>query len=179
MNNVDIGIHIKKLRLDQRRSQQEISDLCGITKSHLSKIENGKVLPSLGVLDKIAEALRTKLSILLGEEQHRDIVFTQHAEAMEGLIKTSKGYRIYPYAADNGEKRMQPFLFYTNKKQHKLHFTAHDSEEFIYVLQGEMLFRIGNEEYHLKEGDGIYFDANYDHQTVPLSEDLKVLDIFA
>ncbi len=178
MDNSNIGVHIKKLRVDQRRSQQEIADYCGVTKSHLSKIENGKVLPSLGVLDKIAEALNTKLSILLGEEQHKDIVFTPHDEALKGLIKTAKGYKIYPYAADNGDKRMQPFLFYTNKKQHKLHFTAHDSEEFIYVLQGEMMFKIGGEQYHLKEGDGIYFDAKYDHQTIPLSEDLKVLDIF-
>ncbi|MGC9311106.1 MAG: helix-turn-helix domain-containing protein [Sediminispirochaetaceae bacterium] len=178
MNKYDIGIHIKKIRLEQRRSQQEIADYCGFTKSHLSKIENGRVVPSIGALDKIAEALNTRVSILLGEEAHKEVVLTSHEEALEGLIRTAQGYQIYPYASDYDEKKMQPFLFLTSKKKHKLHTTAHESEEFIYILEGEMILKIGSNEYHLKEGDGIYFNARYEHQTIPLSENLKVLDIF-
>jgi len=178
MNNRDIGIHIKKLRLEQRRSQQEIAEYCGFTKSHLSKIENGRVVPSLGALDKIAESLHTKVSILIGEEAQKEVVLTSHGEAVEGLIKTAKGYWMYPYASEYGQKKMQPFLFHTEKKKHKLHTTAHESEEFMYILEGEMILKIGTSEYHMKKGDGIYFNARYEHQTIPLSEDLKVLDIF-
>lgn len=179
MNSIDIGIHIKKKRLEQRRSQQEIAEFCGFTKSHLSKIENGKVLPSLGALDKIAEVLKTKVGILLGEEIHKEVVFHSKAEADSGLLLTSKGYSMFPYATDYGEKKMQPFLFCTCKKSHKLHSSSHDSEEFYYVLEGEMILKIGKNEYHLKEGDSIYFNARYEHQTIPLTETLKVLDIFA
>ena len=178
MNKKDIGVHIRKIRLEQRRSQQEVADACDFTKSHLSKIENGRVVPSLGALDKIAEALSVKVSFLLGEEIHKEVVLTSNQEALDGLIMTAKGYRIHPYASEFGDKKMQPFLFLTDKKTHKLHTTAHDSEEFIYILEGEMILRIGTSEYHMREGDGIYFNARYEHQTIPISEHVKVLDIF-
>lgn len=178
MNRKAIGVHIKKIRLEQRRSQQEIADACGFTKSHLSKIENGRVMPSIGALDKIAEALNISISFLLGEEVHKEVVLTSHKEALDSLIKTTKGYWVHPYASDYSDKKMQPFLFVTDKKTHKLHTTAHESEEFIYILEGELILRIGATEYHMREGDGIYFNARYEHQTIPISEHIKVLDIF-
>lgn len=177
MNNEDIGIHIKKLRLEQRRSQQEVADTCGFTKSHLSKIENGKVIPSLGALDKIARTLNTRVGLLLGEEVHQEVVHNPVDMAESGLIKTAKGYSMFPYASDYGDKKMQPFLFLSKKNEHKLHTTAHESEEFIYVLEGEMILKIGTTEYHLKPGDGLYFNARYEHQTIPLTDTVKVIDV--
>lgn len=177
MNNEDIGIHIKKIRLEQRRSQQEVADNCGYTKSHLSKIENGKVIPSLGALDKIARSLNTKVGFLLGEEIHREVVHNPVTEAEGGLIKTAQGYSMFPYASEYGDKKMQPFLFLTKKNDHKLHTTAHESEEFIYVLEGEMILKIGATEYNLKTGDGLYFNARYEHQTIPITDTVKVIDV--
>ncbi len=162
----DIGIHIKKMRLQQRRLQQEVADACGFTKSHLSKIENGKVVPSLGALDKIAEALHTKISTLLGEDMYEEVVINTREETEQGLMKTAKGYSMFPYASDYGEKKMQPFYFRTKKGEHKLHTTAHESEEFFYILKGEIILKVGGREYHLKEGDGIYFNARIEHQTI-------------
>lgn len=173
-----IGIHIKKIRLQQRRLQQEVADACGFTKSHLSKIENGKVVPSLGALDKIAKALGTRVGVLLGEDVYQEVVMNTRQEALEGMVKTAQGYGMFPYAADYGEKKMQPFLFRTLKKEHTLHSTAHESEEFFYIISGEMILKIGEKEYHLKEGDGIYFNARLEHQTIPISEEVQVLDIF-
>jgi len=42
-----------------------------------------------------------------------------------------------------------------------------------------MILKIGDQEYHLKEGDGIYFNGSMEHQTIPLSETVKVLDIIS
>ncbi|MFO7731173.1 MAG: cupin domain-containing protein, partial [Spirochaetia bacterium] len=58
-----------------------------------------------------------------------------------------------------------------------LHTTAHESEEFIYVLEGEMILKIGATEYNLKAGDGLYFNARYEHQTIPISDTVKVIDV--
>ena len=178
MKNSEIGIHIRKLRLQQKRSQKELAEACGYTKSHLSKIENSKVIPSLGALDKIAKALRTKVSILLGEESHKEIVYNSGEQAFAELIETAKGYSIFPFAVEYHDKKMQPFLFVTEKGKHIPHSTSHDSEEFFYVIEGEMVLKIGNKEYHLKEGDGLYFNARYEHQTIPLTDTVKVLNVF-
>jgi transcriptional regulator with XRE-family HTH domain len=178
MKNIEIGIHIKKVRLQQKRSQKELADACGFTKSHLSKIESGKVVPSLGALDKIAEALRTRVSILLGEDSHEEIVYNSSTQALTEMIETAKGYSIFPFAVEYHEKKMQPFLFITEKAKHVPHTTCHESEEFIYVLEGEMILKIGKKEYNLKAGDGLYFNARYEHQTIPLTDSVKVLNLF-
>jgi mannose-6-phosphate isomerase-like protein (cupin superfamily) len=73
---------------------------------------------------------------------------------------------------------MQPFLFISEKSKHVPHTTCHESEEFFYVLEGEMILKIGKKEYHLKTGDGLYFNARYEHQTIPLTETVKVLNVF-
>lgn len=173
----NIGIHIKKIRSQQNKKQQDVAAACGFTKSHLSKIENDKVVPSLGALDKIAEALNTKIGILLGEDIGEEIVQNSKEESESGMMKTSKGYSIFPFASDYGEKKMQPFLFHTNKNEHILHTTVHESEEFFFVLSGEMILKFGMKEYHLKKGDGIYFNAHIEHQTIPLTNDVEILDI--
>ncbi|HCS37588.1 MAG: XRE family transcriptional regulator [Spirochaetae bacterium HGW-Spirochaetae-4] len=179
MDQVKIGFHIKKARLQQKRTQQEIADFCGFTKSHLSKIEKGKVMPSIGVLAKIADSLGIKISFLLDEDNHKDITHDVHATVVNQLIKTSKGYSMYPFASAQEDKAMQPFYFETHSNEHKLHKTTHEGEEFLYILEGEMILKIGDQEYHLKEGDGIYFNGSMEHQTIPLSETVKVLDIIS
>ncbi len=179
MDAIAIGLHIKKIRLQQKRTQQEIADFCGFTKSHLSKIESGKVMPSIGVLAKIAEALQTKISFLLDEENHKDITHDSKDEITSKMIKTSKGYSIYPFASTQEDKVMQPFLFETHKKDHKIHTTIHEGEEFLYILEGEMILKIGTEKYHLREGDGLYFDARMEHETTPLTETVRVLDVLS
>jgi len=179
MNAIGIGLHIKKIRLQQKRTQQEIADFCGFTKSHLSKIEKGKVMPSIGVLSRIAESLQIKISYLLDEENHKDITHDTHEEIQTKMIKTSKGYSIYPFASAQENKVMQPFLFETHKKEHKLHTTIHEGEEFLYILEGEMILKLGTEEYHLRKGDGLYFDAHLEHETIPLTDTVKVLDILS
>ena len=41
-----------------------------------------------------------------------------------------------------------------------------------------MILKIGKKEYHLKAGDGLYFNARYEHQTIPLTDTVKVLNLF-
>ncbi len=179
MNPEIIGLHIKKIRLQQKRTQQDVADYCGFTKSHMSKIEKGKVMPSIGVLAKIADFLNTKVSILLDEEKHEDLILDKKQAVESQMIKTSKGYSVFPFAAGHEDKKMQPFYFVTRKDEHKLHKTTHEGEEFMYVLEGKMILKIESKEFTLSEGDGFYFDARLEHQTIPLTETLRVLDIFS
>lgn len=178
MNAEKMGATIKRIRLAQRRTQQDIATICNLSKSYLSKIEKGSVLPSLSVLGQIANALGTKVSILVAEEERISIVHETAEHVLANLSNTSMGYSIFPFATSISKKKVQPFLFITKKSEHKLNKNSHDDDEFLYILSGEMFLEIGNKKYHLKEGDGIFFDARIEHMTIPISEEVKVLDIF-
>jgi transcriptional regulator with XRE-family HTH domain len=173
-----LGSRIRRLRLEQRRTQREIADACGFTKSLLSKIERDRVMPPVATLVKIANALGTRISVLIEAGTKVPSVVTTGAEVAEGMISTDQGYRIHPYATRFERKRMQPFMFTVRRGEVKEHHLAHEGEEFLYVLDGCVRVQVGPDEHVLNAGDALYFDAAYIHQVIPVSEEARYLDIF-
>lgn len=64
-----IGKRIKKARLSLNITQTVLADSCDICETYLSYIESGTRIPSLEVIDRIASALGTTISALLGDGQ--------------------------------------------------------------------------------------------------------------
>jgi len=60
-----IGSTIRKLRTERKKTQDELSGLAGIARSHLAAIESGKNSPTVETLWKIADALNIKPSMIL------------------------------------------------------------------------------------------------------------------
>jgi transcriptional regulator with XRE-family HTH domain len=178
MTDQKIGFTLRAMRLKQGRTIQEISDFCGLSKSMVSKIETNNVFPSVATLSKLAKALGTNVSSLLEENSENSEVFVQAITAEQNTIQTEKGYSIFPYASGYKAKKMQPFLFIAIKGEVKHHHVSHEGEEFIYVLEGEMKFQVGDIEYFMRRGDSLYFNALKTHQVLPVSDTVKYLDIF-
>lgn len=59
--DIEIGEKIKQLRLDKKLSQQALAEGCGISRSNLNRIENGKGAPSTDTLLKLSEVLGSGL----------------------------------------------------------------------------------------------------------------------
>lgn len=57
-----VGDRIRQLRENHGISQEELADRCGIHRTHLSKIERGKISPAVVTLSRIAGALKIKMS---------------------------------------------------------------------------------------------------------------------
>lgn len=178
MKNLAIGTHLRKIRLRQNRTIQEIADACNLSKSMISKIETNKVIPSVSTLVKLAKSLGAHVSALLEENGDVASVLTHADEVGRNLTRTDRGYHIYPFAPMYKNKKMQPFFFVARKGEVKEHHLTHEGEEFIYVLEGSMKFQVGDVEYSMKEGDSLYFDSLEKHQVVPVSDTVKYLDVF-
>ena len=174
----NIGPHIRRLRLEQHRTQQEIATRAGFTKSLLSKIESGQVVPPVATLIKIAEALGTSVSGIIESGEHLNTVAGTAQEVAEGLVQTERGYWIYPFASRHQGKRMQPILIVAKKGEVKEHHLTHRGEEFIYVLEGSMWVEVGEERHRLAVGGSIYFNSTEPHQVIPITKVAKYLNIF-
>jgi transcriptional regulator with XRE-family HTH domain len=173
-----VGPRIRRLRLQQGQTQEDVAKACGFTKSLLSKIETCDTQPPVATLVKIAGALGTSLSALLEHDTAAGPVFTAINEAVQSLARTEKGYSASPFAASLGTKKMQPFLFEVRKGKVKQHTLSHAGEEFRFVIEGEILFRVGHVEYRMRAGDSLYFDATHEHGVMAVSEVARYLDIF-
>lgn len=60
-----IGMNIRKIRIDRGYSQEKLAEFAGLTPVHISHLETGNTMPSVGTLVKIANALNTSTDSLL------------------------------------------------------------------------------------------------------------------
>ena len=174
-----LGPTIRKLRTLQSRTLQEIAASCGFTPSLLSKIEHGRTVPPISTLTKIADALGVRVSSLLDEGHVQGTVFEEGAECSRRLTTTSKGYSFYAFALERAEKAFQPYLFTAEKNKVKRNPLSHRGQEFVYMLEGEMRYRVGPTEYTLRPGDSLYFDSALEHDLEPISKSVRYVAVFS
>lgn len=68
-----IGQRIRKLRIANDMTQEQLADLCGVTRTSVTHWELGTTVPRSGALDAMARAFRVPPSaIAYGEEQEGD-----------------------------------------------------------------------------------------------------------
>src|SRR5690606_10073190 len=87
----------------------------GFTKGYLSKIENSKVIPPIGTLVKIAQALQTDLAELLETEsqaERNDGICIVRSWDRETILRggSSFGYDYMALANKKRHKHMEPFI---------------------------------------------------------------------
>jgi mannose-6-phosphate isomerase-like protein (cupin superfamily) len=81
-----------------------------------------------------------------------------------GATDARKHMEYHPLAQQKAGRHMEPFIIDINPEttpEYKL--SAHEGEEFIYVMEGEIEVEYGKERYSLKEGDSIYYDSIVKH----------------
>ena len=66
-----LGRTIRETRQEKGLSQEVLSGLAGIARTHLTMIENGTMHPTIETLSKIAQALGLHTSELLGKMEKR------------------------------------------------------------------------------------------------------------
>ena len=80
-NKKAFGVVISRLRVQKGLTQESLSGLAGIARSHLAALESGEKTAKLDTVWRIAEALDIKPSELVRKIEH------------EGLIDKSVGNR--------------------------------------------------------------------------------------
>jgi transcriptional regulator with XRE-family HTH domain len=171
-SNTFVGSTIKGLRETKNLSVEEIAESTGLSVEQITSIENDQNLPSLGPLIKIARALGVRLGTFMDDNDSLGPVVTR-AEDREkdssisfsnGAVDARKHMEYHPLAQQKAGRHMEPFIIDinpTDNLDYKL--SAHEGEEFIYVMEGEIEVEYGKEKYLLKQGDSIYYDSIVKH----------------
>ena len=174
-----IGPQIRKNRVTQHVTLEDLAKRCDVTKSMLSKIETAKSMPTVAMLSTIAEALGMTVSALVDDSPLKTTTVMTPAANVAGnkMTGTAKGYRYFMFAQGLHRKIMDPFLFVLKKGQIRRGRVSHDGEEFVYVLKGKVLYRVGGDEFTLGPGDSLYFCSADEHDFEPLTEEVQYLGI--
>ncbi|MFA6179589.1 MAG: XRE family transcriptional regulator [Candidatus Methylopumilus sp.] len=163
-----LGNSIRQLRLQHSLTLAEISDRTQISRGMLSKIENGLSSTSLENLEHIANALGVTLSSLFqGYNLPKSAV--QHVKKGQGMEVVRRGtrsghtYQLLAY--DQGpQKLFEPFLISLEDPGEEFPNFEHPGTEFIYMLEGEVEYRVGDETFVLEPGDSLTFRGEIPHR---------------
>jgi transcriptional regulator with XRE-family HTH domain len=71
---LQVAIAVRDLRHVRNLSQRQLAARMNVPRTYISKIENGKAMPTLSSLDRLAKALQVDISTLLRDSnnRHRD-----------------------------------------------------------------------------------------------------------
>ena len=171
-NHSIVGAKIKGLRESKNLSVEEIAERSGLTVEQINSIENDQTLPSLGPLIKIARALGVRLGTFMddndalgpvvcrAEDRERD----SSISFSNGATDARKHMEYHPLAQQKAGRHMEPFVIDINPDDKpNFQLSAHEGEEFIYVMEGEVEIVYGKDTYTLKEGDSIFYDSIVKH----------------
>lgn len=173
----DIGARLKALRVKADLSLSAVATASGVSKSNVSKIENGLISPTFEMMEKISHGLGVPTSVLLsrGNPGQIGISLTRNGQ---GIEMDDPQYQFEFLFSELQDRRMVPFVTtVTSEGRTSKAPATHKGEEFFYVLSGAVDFMSGdNERIAMGPGDAVYFDSNTPHLVVNrTSEQSKLL----
>jgi transcriptional regulator with XRE-family HTH domain len=162
-----IGERIKRLRLKKSMGLVELGKHAGLSASFLSQLETGRVVPTLRNLARIAMVFSKDLSYFF--EPEPQAIFRVHRQKERVRMPQTGAEPPTYYFESLGymvpDRHMDPyfaeFVPLTKEMEPKAHM--HAGYEFLYLLEGELELRHGDQECTLAAGDAVYFDASPAH----------------
>jgi len=154
-----IGPRLRLLRTQRGFSLAEVAAAAGISVGFLSALERSQTSASVGTLRRLARYYRTNiLEFFDAHELGTRLV----RPAKRKVLEAGPGVRMELLAW--GNTVMEPHLFRIKPQAGSGESYAHEGEEFLFVLRGELEIALAGEEYHLKRGDSFYFESATPHR---------------
>ncbi len=171
-----IGRALRAVRQQQGMTVVELSARTSISIGMLSKIENGITSPSLNTLQTLSHALSVPITTFFkGYEERREV---QHVKAGEHVEIDRRGTRAnHQYhllghiGANSSGVVVEPYLIVLTGGEDDVFPTfQHDGIELLYMLEGKVEYRHGDQTFLLEPGDSLLFDADERHGPEELVE---------
>jgi transcriptional regulator with XRE-family HTH domain len=164
--NHAIGVRLRDERRRLGLTLQDIADRSGLSLGMISKIENAQTSPSLRTLARLSKAIEVPVTAFFrGFEEEHDASYVRAGQGIELVrLGTRHGHRYELLAAAKGaRRRVQPFLVTLTEQSETFPLFQHEGVEFLYALEGEVVYRYGQNNYVLEPGDSLMFEGHTPH----------------
>jgi len=166
LDDYAVGRKIRELRVGKKLGLVELGRHSGLSAALLSKIERGKMYPTLPTLLRISMVFGVSLGHFFGRDERVFAIarqrerqsFPERADSgpgafeFESLDFSAKDRKLNAYLATFRALRVDDI---------KLH--RHSGAEFIFVLEGKLGLYIRDSETTLEQADSVYFDSSQQH----------------
>lgn len=168
LDQYHIGDKLKHLRLRRKIGLVELSRHTGLSPALLSKLEHGKLYPTLPTLSRIALVFSVGLEYFFGDEKEKHtFAVTRKKDRLRfpespGLSESAFEFESLDFLAT--DRKFNAYLAeFLPLAPEKIRMHQHPGVEFIYVLKGTLALKVGTEVEQLETGDSVYFDSQLPH----------------
>ena len=163
-----IGAAVRTLRLKKKMGLVELGRHTGLSPALLSKIERGKLFPTLPTLLRIALVFSVGLEYFFAGAREKPVVAVVRRKDRVSLPDRPGAreaiYRFESLDFPAPERRFNSYYAeFFPVAADKLRPHDHPGVEFIYTLQGTLSVHMDDQEHVLEAGDSMYFDATTPH----------------
>jgi len=164
LERYSIGEKLRTLRLRKSMGLVELGKHTGLSAALLSKLERGKLFPTLPTLLRISMVFGVGLEYFFTDERKRRVVAVVRRDERvrfperPGSPDVPYYFECLDYRAT--DRKLSAFLAdFQEVPSEKIKPHHHAGVEFLYILRGSLVLKIGSDEYLLEAEDAIYFDS--------------------
>jgi len=168
LGRYSIGEKLRTLRLRKSMGLVELGKHTGLSAALLSKLERGKLFPTLPTLLRVSMVFGVGLDYFFSDERKRRVVgVVRRTERLRfperpGTQDVQYDFECLDYRTT--ERKLSAYLAdFQELPPEKLRPHQHAGVEFLFVMKGSLSLRIGGDEYLLEAEDSIYFDSAVPH----------------
>ncbi|ALM83475.1 cupin domain-containing protein [Bordetella sp. N] len=160
---LELGTRLKHARLARKMTLKDCALKADCSESQVSKVERGLVAPSLAMLHRLAAALDTNVSYLIGERPASGPVLRQGSRLVSQFVHGQGGIQLE--RLDNAERGslLQAHIHIIPPGARSDGQIEHLGEEVGIVLEGTVLLTLGDTQYTLQAGDAFHFPSQVPH----------------
>ena len=163
-----IGREVRDFRRQRSMTVADLAEATGLSVGMLSKIENGVTSPSLTTLQALSAALSVPVTSFFRRfEERRAAVHVKAGDAVEmerAGTRAGHQYNLLGHlGANNSGVVVEPYIITLTEESDTFPTFQHEGIELLYMLEGEVGYRHGEQRFHLRPGDSLFFDADAPH----------------
>jgi transcriptional regulator with XRE-family HTH domain len=168
LSSYELGRKLRQLRLRKKIALVDLGKHTGLSPSMLSQLENGKMIPTLPTLARIALVFDVGLEHFFGDKHGQKLFSVVTAQERmrfpERADTPTPAYFFECLAFSTQGKGLQAYLAeFPRRAPGEVSEHFHEGSEFLLVLEGSLTIRFQGEDYDLKEGDSLHMDSSEPH----------------
>ena len=163
---IAIGRQMRTFRTQLDMTVTELAKQADLSPGMLSKIENGLTSPSLATLKSLSQALNVPVTAFFRKyEEERDVSFVRNGEGLTIERRGTRAGHQYQLLGHTVSRQVfvEPYLISLTEQSDVFPLFQHTGVEFIYMIEGRVTYRHGNNTYKMEAGDSLFFDSDAPH----------------
>jgi transcriptional regulator with XRE-family HTH domain len=158
---VKIGERLKRFRMINSLTQEELASRADLTKGYISQLENDTTCPSIATLKDILDVCGVSMQEFFSEPTDTEVVFGSEARVRSTGDDVAIKVELLVPGAQNRE--MDPAVVTLAPGAEMEEQDVHEGEEFGYVLLGRINVCLDDKSYTVKKDECFYFASDRRH----------------